>query len=85
MPYFLARDIDDDYWRPKQSLLDKGRGCPKSSSSIYTVLRAWRSLAVTRSLFLRLLLRDHAQTATLWKTVAVHLKLLFLNVFLKCN
>ena len=30
---------------------------------IYAVLRTWRSIAVTRSQFLRRLLRDHAQTA----------------------
>ena len=42
-------------------------------SIIYAVLRTWRSIAVTRSQFLRRLLRDHAQTATVWKTVAVNL------------
>ena len=42
-------------------------------SIIYAVLRTWRSIAVTRSQFLRRLLRDHAQTAAVWKTVAVHL------------
>ena len=36
---------------------------------IYAVLRTWRSIAVTRSQFLRRLLRDHAQTAAVWKTV----------------
>ena len=48
------------------------------------VLRAWRSIAVTRSQLRRLLLRDHVQTAAVWKTVAVNLKLFFKNV-LKFN
>ena len=38
-------------------------------SIIYAVLRTWRSIAVTRSQFLRRLLRDHAQIAAVWKTV----------------
>ena len=38
-------------------------------SIIYAVLRTWRSIAATRSQFLRRLLRDHAQTAAVWKTV----------------
>ena len=42
-------------------------------SIIYAVLRTWRSIAVTRSQFLRRLLRDHAQSAAVWKTVAVNL------------
>ena len=41
-------------------------------SIIYAVLRTWRSIAVTRSQFLQRLLRDHAQTAAVWKTVAGH-------------
>ena len=41
-------------------------------SIIYAALRTWRSIAVTRSQFLRRLLRDHAQTAAVWKTVAVN-------------
>ena len=45
----------------------------KFYSIIYAVLRTWRSIAVTRSQFLRRLLRDHAQTAAVWKTVAVNL------------
>ena len=39
----------------------------------YAVLRARRTIAVTRSQFLRLLLRDHAQAAGVWKTDAVNL------------
>ena len=35
------------------------------------VLRARRTIAVTRPLILRLLLRDHAQAAGVWKTDAV--------------
>ena len=31
-------------------------------SIIYAVLQTWRSIAITRSQFLRWLLRDHAQT-----------------------
>ena len=42
-------------------------------SIIYAVLRKWRSIAVTRSQFLRRLLGDHAQTAAVWKTVTVNL------------
>ena len=42
-------------------------------SIIYAVSRTWRSIAVTRSQFMRRLLRDHAQTAAVWKTVAVNL------------
>ena len=42
-------------------------------SSIYTVLRAWRSISVTRSQLLRQLLRDHAQTVAVWKTVALNI------------
>ena len=42
-------------------------------SIIYAVLRTWRSIAVTRSQFLRRSLRDHAHTAAAWKTVAVNL------------
>ena len=41
----------------------------KFHSIIYAVLRTWRSIAVTRSQFLRRLLRDHVQTAAVWKTV----------------
>ena len=37
----------------------------KRLKNLITVLRAWRSIAVTRSQFLRLLLHDHAQTAVL--------------------
>ena len=33
------------------------------------VLRTWRSIGVTRSQFLRRLLRDHAQTAAVWKAI----------------
>ena len=39
------------------------------SSIIYAVLPTWRSISVTRSQFLRRLLRDHAQTAAVWKIV----------------
>ena len=42
-------------------------------SIIYAVLRTWCSIAVTQSQFLRRLLRDYAQTAAVWKTVAVNL------------
>ena len=45
----------------------------KFYSIIYAVLGTWRSIAVTRSQFLRRLLRDHAQTAAVWQTVAVNL------------
>ena len=38
-------------------------------SNIYAVLRTWRSIAVTRSQFLRRLLRDHAQTAAVWQAI----------------
>ena len=38
-------------------------------SIIYAVLRTWRSIAVTRSQFLRRLLCDHVQTATVWKAI----------------
>ena len=44
-------------------------------SIIYAVLQTWRSIAVTRSQFLRRLLRDHAQTAAVWKTIAGHTSL----------
>ena len=39
----------------------------------YAVLRARRTIAVTRPLVLRLFLRDHAQAAGVWKTDAVNL------------
>ena len=39
------------------------------NSIIYAVLRTWRSIAVTRSQFLRRLPRDHAQTAAVWKAI----------------
>ena len=39
-------------------------------SIICAVLRTWRSIGVTRSQFLRRLLRDHAQTAAVWKAIA---------------
>ena len=45
----------------------------KRFKKVIRVLRAWRSIAVARSQFVRLLLRDHAQTAAVWKTVAVNL------------
>ena len=41
----------------------------KNYSIIYAVLRTRRSIAVTRSQFLRRLLRDHAQTAAVWKAI----------------
>ena len=41
----------------------------KFYSIIYAVLRTWRSIAVTRSQFLQRLLRDHAQTAAVWKAI----------------
>ena len=44
---------------------------------IYTVLRTWGSIAVTRPQFLRRLLRDHVQTAAVWKTVAVNLSFFY--------
>ena len=40
---------------------------------VYAVLWARRTVAVTRPLVLRLLLRDHAQAAGVWKTDAVNL------------
>ena len=39
----------------------------------YAVLWARRTIAVTRPLVLRLLLRDHAQAVGVWKTDAVNL------------
>ena len=39
----------------------------------YAVLRARRTIAVTRPLVLRLMLRDHAQAAGVWKTDVVNL------------
>ena len=47
----------------------------KRLKKIYAVLRAWRTIAVTRPLVLRLLLRNHAQAAEVWKTVAGHTSL----------
>ena len=41
--------------------------------NVYAVLRARRTIAVTRPLVLRLLLRDHSQAAGVWKTDAVNL------------
>ena len=38
-------------------------------SIIYAVLQTWRSIAVTRSQFLRWLLHDHAQTGSVWKAI----------------
>ena len=38
-------------------------------SIIYAVLRTWPSIVITRSHFLRQLLRDHAQTAAVWKAM----------------
>ena len=39
----------------------------------YAVLRARCTIAVTRPLVVRLLLRDHAQAAGVWETDAVNL------------
>ena len=39
----------------------------------YALLRSRRTIAVTRPLVLRLLLRDHAHAAGVWKTDAVNL------------
>ena len=39
----------------------------------YTALRTRSSMAVSRSPFLRLLLRDRAQTESVWKTVIVNI------------
>ena len=36
---------------------------------VYAVLRARCTIAVTRPLVLRLLLRDHAQAAAVWKAI----------------
>ena len=41
----------------------------------YTVLQARRTIVVMRPLVLRLLLRNHAQAAEVWKTVAGHTSL----------
>ena len=41
-------------------------------SIIYAVLRTWFSISITRSQFLRRLLRDHAQTAALWKVIGLY-------------
>ena len=43
----------------------------KTVKKMYAVLRARRTVAVTRPLVLRLLLCDHAQAAGIWKTDAV--------------
>ena len=37
---------------------------------VYAVLRAQRTIAVTRPLVLRRLLHDHAQTAAVWKAIS---------------
>ena len=44
----------------------------KRLKRFYAVLRARCIIAVTRPLVLRLLLRDHAQAAGVWKTDAGH-------------
>ena len=46
----------------------------KFYSSIYAVLRTWRSIAVTRPLFLRLLVCDHAQNAAVLKAIPAEAK-----------
>ena len=43
------------------------------NKNCYAVLRARRTIAVTQPLVVRLLLRDHAQAAGVWKTDAVNL------------
>ena len=45
----------------------------KNVKKIHAVLRERRTIAVTRPLVLRLLLRDHAHAAGVWKTDAVNL------------
>ena len=40
---------------------------------VYAVLLAWRTIGVMRPLVLRLLLRDYAQAAGVWKTDTVNL------------
>ena len=45
----------------------------KRFKKVYAVLRIRRTIAVTRPLVLRLLLRDHAQAAGVWKTAAVNI------------
>ena len=47
----------------------------KTLKKCYAVLRARRTIAVTRPLVLRLLLGDHAQAAGEWKIVAGHTSL----------
>ena len=51
--------------------------CPKTFKNVlkfvYAVLRAQCTIAMTRPLVLRLLLRFHAQAAGVWKTDAVNL------------
>ena len=42
----------------------------KTLTFFYAVLQLRRTIAVMRPLVLRLLLRDHAQTAAVWKTIA---------------
>ena len=42
--------------------------------NVYAVLQARRTIAVTRPLDLRLLLRDHAQTTAVWKAIHVPAK-----------
>ena len=43
----------------------------KRLKKVYAVLRALRTIAVTRPLVLRLLLRDHAQAVGVWMTDAI--------------
>ena len=47
--------------------------CKNVLKMIYAVLRTRHIIAMTRPLVLRLLLRDHAQAAGVWKTDAVNL------------
>ena len=42
---------------------------------VYAVLLARHTIAVARPLVLRMLIRDHAQAAGVWKTVAGHTSL----------
>ena len=50
-------------------------GDPVTQLNLKNVLWARHTIAVTRPLVLRLLLRDHVQAAGVWKTVAGHTSL----------
>ena len=57
----------------------------KKKKKLYTVLRARRTIAVTRPLVLRLLLRDHTKAAGVWKTDAKLIGHTSLSTALVCD